>query len=136
MIRTSAFCRTLAARPAEQNRVRLRLSPDREPLRPGLTSLPGGPPAGDPGLPARGEVVGGGGQTDGPDVLVQGHVGVQLHDGDVVVVGYGVVVAVGDDPPHAPPHRPLAGLTLLMQTQQHLPLVGLGVPAHTGQRSL
>lgn len=95
----------------------------------GPTSLPGGAPARDPGHLARWEVVGGRGQTDGPDVLVQGHVGVQLHQRDVVVVGEGVVVFVGDDSPDLPPHRPLADLTLDVQTQQRLPLVGLGIPA-------
>lgn len=82
-----------------------------------LTSFSRGPPTGDPRLAACGEVVGGGGQADGPDVLVEGDVGIQLHQSDVVVVGERVVVTVSDDPPHVPPHRPFIGLTLHMQTQ-------------------
>lgn len=99
------------------------------PSAPPLTSLPDGAPAGDPGLAAWREVVGGRGQTDGPDVLVEGDVGVQLHKGDVVVVAAAVVARVGDDPPHLPPHRPLIGLTLHQQAQEGLPLVGLREPA-------
>ena len=49
-----------------------------------LTSLSGGAPAGDPRHLASREVVGGGGEADGPDVLVEGDVLVQLHQGDVV----------------------------------------------------
>lgn len=100
-----------------------------------LTSFFGGPPAGDPRLAAGGEVVGGGGQTDGPDVLVEGDVGVQLHQGNVVVVVEVVVAVVNDDAPHVPPHRPLVVPTLHVQAQKGLPLAGVGVPAlmHTGQ---
>lgn len=96
---------------------------------PPLTKLPDGAPAGDPGLATWRELVGGRGQTDGPDVLVEGDVGVQLHQGDVVVVAAAVVERVGDDPPHLPPHRPLVALTLHQQAQERLPLVGLRVPA-------
>lgn len=63
-----------------------------------LTSLSGGSPAGDPRLLACWEIIGGGGQADGPDVLVQGDLLVQLHQGNVVVVGKGVIVLVGNDP--------------------------------------
>lgn len=103
------------------------------------TSLSGGSPAGDPRLLAWWEVVGGGGQADGPDVLVEGDVGVQLHQGDVVVIGERVVVLVSDDPFQVPPHCPFVGLTLHVQPQQGLPLLGLRVPATTqhlrGERS-
>ena len=94
-----------------------------------LTSLSGGAPAGDPRHLASREVVGGGGEADGPDVLVEGDVLVQLHQGDVVVVGRGVIVPVGDDLLYVPPHCPLIGPTLHVQTQQGLPLVSLRVPA-------
>lgn len=99
------------------------------PSAPLLTCLPDSAPAGDPGLAAWRELVGGRGQTDGPDVLVEGDVDVQLHKGDVVVVAAAVIVPVGDDPRHLPPHRPLIGLTLHQQAQEGFPLVGLRVPA-------
>lgn len=73
--------------------------------------------------------MGGGGQADGPDVLVEADVGVQLHQGDVVVIGFIAEVFVGDDPSHPPLHCPLVGLTLHMQTQQRLPVVGFRVSA-------
>ena len=99
-----------------------------------LTPFCGGPPAGDPGLGADRKMVGGGRQTDGPDVLIQGDLSVQLHQGNVVVVAAGVVVLVDDDPLHAPLHRPPAGLTLLVQTEEDVPLLRLGVPAPTHQQ--
>lgn len=76
-------------------------------------------------------------QTDGPDVLTEGDVSIQLHQGNVVVEGGGVVIAVGDDLLHVPLHRPLAGLTLHVQTKEDLPLLRLGVPAptHSSQQS-
>lgn len=77
-----------------------------------LTSLSDGTPTGDPGLTAWWELKSWGGQTNGPDVLVKGDVGIQLHKGNVVVVAAGIILWVGEDPPHLPAHRPLIGLTL------------------------
>lgn len=96
-----------------------------------LTPFSGGPPASDPCLTAYGKVVGRGWQADGPDVLTEGDVGVQLHQSDVIVVGEGVVIVVGDDLPHPATHRPLVGLALHVQPKKRLPLVSLGVPAST-----
>lgn len=90
-----------------------------------LTSFSGGSPARDPCHLACWEVIRGGGQADGPDVLVEGDFTVQLHQGDVVFIGQGVIVLVGNDPLYVPPLRPLADLTLRVQTQQGLPLVCL-----------
>lgn len=102
-----------------------------------LTSFTGGPPASDPGLRADRKMVGRGRQTDGPDVLVEGDVSIQLHQSNVVVVGDKVVVLVDDDFLHLPLYRPLVALALHMQTEKDLPLVGLGVPgtAHSSQNS-
>lgn len=140
MIRTSAFCRTETVRPGGQHNQSLPKilanhhflfflwrACEGECCR-NITSFSAGAPAGDPRLAAGGEVVGGRGQTDGPDVLVEGDVGVQLHQGDVVVIREPVVTGVGDDALHVPLHRPLIGLTLHVQAQEGLPLVGLGVP--------
>lgn len=144
MIRTSAFCRTETVRPGgRHNQSRLKILANhhflfllwRAERRRNITSFSVGAPAGDPRLAAGGEVVGGRGQTDGPDVLVEGDVGVQLQQGDVVVVAERIVVGVGDDALHVPPHRPLIGLTLHVQAQEGLPLVGLGVPGGRVQRS-
>lgn len=98
------------------------------PLALSLTSLPDGTPAGDPGFTAWRELISGRGQTDGPDVLVEGDVGVQLHKGDVIVVAASVILRVGDDASHPSAHRPLIGLTLHQQAQEGLPLVSLRVP--------
>lgn len=87
------------------------------------TSLSGRSPASDPRNLACWEVKGGGGQTDGPDVLVEFDFSVQLHQGNVIVVGHGVVAFMGDDPLYVPPHSPFVDLALHMQTQQGLPLV-------------
>lgn len=90
-----------------------------------LTSLPGSSPASDPSLFSYWEVMRGGGQADGPDVLVERDAVVQLHESDIIIVGLRVVARVNDDPLHAPLHGPLAGLTLLVKTQKSLPLVSL-----------
>lgn len=96
-----------------------------------LTPFSGGPPASDPSLTADGKMVRWGRQADGPDVLAERDVSIQLHQSDVVAVGEGVVIVVGDDPLHATPHRPLGGLTLHVQTKKDLPLVSPEVPAPT-----
>lgn len=90
-----------------------------------LTSFPGSSPASDPSLFSYWEVVRGGGQADGPDVLVERDALVQFHESDIVIIGLRVVALVNDDPLHALLHGPLAGLTLLVKTQKSLPLVSL-----------
>ena len=74
------------------------------------------------------ELVGGAGQADGPDVLVEGDGLLQLHQGEVVGVGLGVEARVGDDPLQVPPHRPLAVMALDVETQHGLPEVHPGEP--------
>lgn len=96
-----------------------------------LTPFYGGPPARDPSLRTYRKMVRGGRQTDGPDVLIEGDVSIQLHQSNVIVVGGGVVIVVGDDLLHIPLHRPLTGLTLYVQTKKDLPLVSLREPAAT-----
>lgn len=96
-----------------------------------LTPFSGGPPASDPSLTADGKMVRWGRQADGPDVLAEGDVSIQLHQSDVIAVGKGVVIAVGNDPLHATLHRPLVGLTLHVQSKEDLPLVSPEVPAPT-----
>lgn len=69
--------------------------------------------------------MGGRWEADGPDVLVEHHLLGKLHQGYVVVICQRVVILVSDDAFYAPPHRPLVGLTLNMETKQGFPLVSL-----------
>lgn len=70
----------------------------------------------------------GGRQADGSDVIRVCDRTVQLHQGDVIVVGIRVVVRVGDDLLQVPLHHVLCGISLDVKAEVSFPSAGLGVP--------
>jgi len=97
---------------------------------PALTSLRGRSPSGHPQVLAHGEVVGGIGQADGLDDGGEGDGALQLHHGDVVVVGVVVEVRVGDDALDLPRlHVGTVAVALVGQAQVGRPQAGVRVPA-------
>lgn len=103
----------------------------------GLTALSSSSPSSDPHRVAGGEDVLSRWYADRPDVVGVGHWALQLHQGDVVVVGVCVVIRVGDDPLQVPLHYILCVLFLGVKPQKRLPSARLGVSGGNRQtRSL
>ena len=100
----------------------------------GLTSFPSGTPPGDPHRVTGWEVVLRSRQADGPDVVGVGDRAVQLHQGDVIVEGVGVVVGVRDDLLQVLLHRGTPGLLLQVEAHVRLPGAGLRVSEDTNHR--
>lgn len=93
---------------------------------PALTSFHGRSPPGDPQVLAHGEAVGGIGQADGLDDGGEGDGALQLHHGDVVVVGVVIEEGVGDDALDFPClHVGSVAVALVGQAQVGCPQAGV-----------